>query len=155
MNTRIYLDLEDTIIREWYQPDVINVDRINRWLDTCFRERPTEIVIFSFAIWNEQDKKNFRDYKIKALVEDALSVEIVDWPSIQDLRKVIEPWSKVVYEDDREFALIEGKAGAFVKMCLANGFSGNYILIDDAVPDQTIVDHGLGLTMRLLPVSAI
>ena len=48
-----FFDLEETIIRSWNDPILINKDRVTRFIE---ENGIKEITIFSAAIWHENDK---------------------------------------------------------------------------------------------------
>ena len=129
-----FLDLEQTIIASWDAPDLINVQRIRQFL---LRNRADEVRIFSFAIWDENDKRKF-DNEIKPVIQRALDLPIVSWPSVQDMMRADFNHTGVRFEEGHEvseFIQLRGKEqGFFNYVCNQYEFD-RAVLIDDVVPD--------------------
>lgn len=151
---KIFLDLEDTIIKLWDDPQLVNVQAINSFLTMLAHDRPRveTISIFSFAIWDDKDRAAFVDRHIKSTVEQALNVTVDEWPSVEQMQQIIEKWSGFKFFDRMDFMQLHGKHDAFIKMCIAREQNVHCILIDDAVPHRTVVDHDRQLDIELMPV---
>jgi hypothetical protein len=152
---KLFLDLEDTIIKSWDNPTLINVDAIREWIDQSFETDDVTISIFSFAIWNEKDKADFVSRGTRAAIEKALNVEVTEWLSVEEMQQIIEEWSGFRYVDRTDFMQLHGKHDAFIKVCLAREEKTTCVLIDDAVPHRTVIDHARELTIDLLPVQML
>jgi len=50
---------------------------------------------------------------------------------------------------------LHGKHDAFIKVCLARDEKNTCVLIDDAVPHRTVIDHARDLTIDLLPLQVL
>lgn len=161
--TKVFLDLEDTIINSWDDPTLINVDSIREWLGGrewvgghFDRPRTTSVSIFSFAIWDEKDKQDFVRSGLKLAIERALLIEeIVEWLSIEEMQRIVEEWSGFRFESRIDFMQLHGKHWAFTKVCLAREQNTTCILLDDAVPHRTTFDHERQLTIELMPVQLL
>jgi hypothetical protein len=151
---KVFLDLEDTIITSWEDKVLINVDAIHAWLDSRLDDHRT-IQIFSFAIWDDKDKKHFVDSGMKTMIEKALNVEVTEWLSIEEMQQIVEEWSGIRFLDRLDFMQLHGKHWSFIKVCLAREQNHRCILVDDAVPHRTTFDHTRQLTIELLPVQTI
>jgi len=154
-NIKVFLDLEDTIINSWLNPTLINVGVIRAWIDSMVETDDAEISIFSFAIWDDKDKADFVGTGVKASIEKALNVKVVEWLSVEDMQRIIETWSGFRYVDRTDFMQLHGKHDAFIKVCLARDEKNTCVLIDDAVPHRTVIDHARDLTIDLLPLQVL
>jgi hypothetical protein len=152
--TKVFLDLEDTIITNWDEALLTNVNVITRWLESLLDSRRT-IQIHSFAIWDEKDKVHFVESGMKAMIEKALDVEIIEWLSIEEMQQIVEEWSGFRFSDRIDFMQLHGKHRSFEKICLARERDCRCILLDDAIPHRTIVDHERNLTIGLVPLHLI
>lgn len=154
-NIKVFLDLEDTIINSWLNPTLINVGVIRTWIDSMVETDDVEISIFSFAIWDDKDKVDFVGTGVKASIEKALNVKVVEWLSVAEMQQIIETWSGFRYTDRTDFMQLHGKHDAFIKVCLARDEKNTCVLIDDAVPHRTTFDHERQLTIELMPVQLL
>ena len=68
----LFLDLEDTIITPvmdgWFNTHLINVEKIKRIMADF---NPDRLHLFSFAVWNEEDLKQF-NLGTRPMIENAL-----------------------------------------------------------------------------------
>jgi hypothetical protein len=150
MTTKVFLDLEDTVISSWDFPVPINIQPIRDWLDSI--GKTPQVHIFSFAIWDASDKAKFLHDGMKKMLEQELNAEIVEWLSVTEMHDIVEEWSGFKFESRMEFMQFLGKHDAFIKLCLAREQRSRCVLIDDAIPNRTVCDHDRGLTIDLLPV---
>ena len=87
---KVYIDLEQTVIESW--------DRIKAVPKACAQIRKfckeynvSEVSIFSYAIYDETDKEEFRTNGITNLIESELGVKCDPYaPSIEDFQKAAE-----------------------------------------------------------------
>lgn len=143
VDTVCFLDLEQTIISIWTDPVLCNVGKIRSFLE----ENDIKTVgIFSFAIYNYNDQVIF-EREIKPMIERALGVTVLTWPSVQDQVKADQEFTgRRSYSDFEihDFIAYRGKQDAFRNYVLSKLSKYQFrraILIDDVVPDQTIVDR--------------
>lgn len=129
---KLFLDLEETVIRSWTNPTLCNVHKIRQYIQKI---RVSEISIFSFAIYNNEDKDYF-ERNIKEHIETALGVDIMEWPSVDEINSVFFN-NYGIHFDRHEFINIWGKSRAFTDYCKATQ-SGVCILIDDVVPNELL-----------------
>ena len=149
---KLFLDLEETIITNWSESVLVNAGAIKEWIDQMFETDRVEVRMFSFAIWNDLDKLHFEMSGMKAMIERALDVVIVEWLSVDEMRKIVEEWSGIQYFDTTDFVSMNGKHGCFEKVCLARETNAECTLIDDVVPDRSIIDRTRNLEIHFVPV---
>ena len=139
--TRVFLDLEETIIESWGNPVLVNHQRINKFLKKL---DITHVGIFSFAIWDENDKRNFDRFGIKDTIENALEVRINNVLTIPDIAKEVF-WKQGMVISINEFITIWGKQRAFIDWAMMqprfDEGDMEFILIDDVVQNLTILDR--------------
>lgn len=162
--TKVFLDLEDTVITVWNDPYLKNTRKVREYLTTIPQFDGT-VAIFSFAIYNTYDQGVF-EQTMKQWLEDALGVSITEWPSVQDVAKASQRLTGVRWFDGdvmnrvdvNEFISIKGKAGAFEDFCLdghKKGDNTHFVLIDDVVPNKTMIYHNRGLVIDLVNVDLL
>lgn len=133
------------MVEGWWKVELINIDKIKAVM-TKFQ--PHFIHIFSFAIWNEQERDKF-SAAVRPLIEKELGMPLSLVPTVDD--DIIPVCCKVMNlatstVDFQEMSNFWGKAGAF-RLCMRNMFSktsqhgiiGEVMLLDDAVYDETFM----------------
>ena len=149
-----FIDLEQTIIESWDNPNLINVQRISTWLK---QERADELRIFSFAIWDDKDKRKF-DNDIKPAIQLALDLPVVSWPSVQDMMRADFNHTGIRFEEGHavsEFIQLRGKEqGFFNYVCNQYDFD-RAVLIDDVVPDLTRAHRIKGWSVEFWNVDSL
>ena len=149
-----FLDLEQTIIASWDDPVLINVDKISAFLK---QNRADEVRIFSFAIYDDKDKRKFDD-TIKHDIQRALDLPVLTWPSVQDMMRADFEHTGVRFEPGHEmteFIQLRGKAqGFFNYVCHHYNFD-RAVLIDDVVPDLSFTHRKKGWTVELFNVDSL
>lgn len=145
----IWLDLEETIINNWDDGLLINVSRIKRWLD--INDAKT-INIWSFAIWTKEDKEFFITSGMKGVIERVLEREIIEFPSVEEMRAFVYDYERITYDSQREFMTLNGKRWSFMKYCMAHQIGLHSILLDDAVPNLDIYDRKTKTNIQLYNV---
>ncbi len=149
---KVWLDLEETIINNWNDGLFLgHVHKIKKWLDD---NEIKEINIWSFAIWNDKDILDFESH-LKKQIELALGRPIVLYPSVEQMQKLVYQYEHTEYDSVWEFMQLNRKNWSFIKYCLGHHKDCKCILIDDAVPNQTLVDHDINLTIRLINVLSL
>ena len=129
-----FIDLERTIIPDWENRFLINAQSIRKFLKD---RQISEIGIFSFAIYNEDDKRDFES-NIKPMIETALDVNVVQWPSVIDMIRINTTNWNPRMANVGEFIKTNTKDNAFSRYVQKTCQFKTAILIDDMVSDLTI-----------------
>jgi hypothetical protein len=145
----IWLDLEETIINNWDDGLLMNVSRIKHWLDVL---EVKEINIWSFAIWNQDDKDFFVTSGMKGGIQRVLERDIIEFPSVEDMRAYVYEYERIKYDSQSEFMSINGKRWSFIKYCMAHQIGQHSILLDDAVPNLDVYDRKTKTNIQLYNV---
>jgi hypothetical protein len=154
MTTKLFLDLEDTIITVWHDPVLINVQKIRKWMDSQV-DLNRNIIIWSFAIWNAKDEDHFRDSGMKSMIEQALDVNIILWPSVDVMASINTKFTSLRWEDRTDFMQLKGKHDSFRDWCRLNETNCRCVLLDDAVPNETLIVHNKSLILDLINVDIL
>lgn len=146
----IFFDLEETLILSWTNHYLCNRNKIIKFLDFYDIK---EIHIFSFAIWNDDDKQYFNT-EIKPFIEDSYKVCILSAPSVQEMRRSDTELTGIQYDSITDYVSIRGKVGAFENWVQAAvGLKRNHnVLIDDVVPNKTIINRSVGYKIDYINV---
>ena len=145
---QIWLDLEETIIDNWNDGYFLSkVTKIKNWLNT---KQIVDINIWSYAIWDEDDKLYFQKF-YKIPIEDCLGYKIIEYPSVKDVQNFVYDYEKIRYESRTEFMTFNGKFLSFMKygMTLKDK---HIVLIDDAVPLSKLEFPKINVTIETLNV---
>lgn len=157
---KLFLDLEETVIRSWSNQTLCNIGKIKNFLDTNPGVDRHDVRIFSFAIYNEADRKEF-ERDIKPMLERGLNITVTEWPSVMQIAELDQRLTGCRWMDADtmggldicEFIAIRGKPGAFENYIWAEGEDGeSYVLIDDVVPQRSIIDHRRRIQIDLINV---
>lgn len=159
MTTTLYLDLEGTVIKGWDDQVLMNVRRLRDLLSNNPDIDRRDVRVFSFAIYNDKDKDEFVRF-IKPMVENALDVTITQWPSLYDMAVASQKLSghRWVDQDDgsmdvHDYISIVGKVNAFEDwVTYYHGDGSRVMLVDDIVPNKTVLNHSLGLQVDFVNV---
>lgn len=149
-----FIDLEQTIIESWDNPNLINVQRISTWLK---QERADELRIFSFAIWDDKDKRKF-DNDIKPAIQLALDLPVVSWPSVQDMMRADFNHTGIRFEEGHavsEFIQLRGKEQGFFNFVCNQYDFDRAVLVDDVVPDLTRTHRIKGWSVEFWNVDSL
>lgn len=146
---RVFLDLEGTIIDMWDNPVLINVDKIR---DFLAKHNVSEIEIFSFAIWDENDVNAFDD--IKESLEKNLCVNIKTTHPLNDVSKIVNKFNHFQLKAI-ETASLWGKARSFEDFIDATHENSHCILIDDIIPMKRIENKDTGNIIELINVDSL
>jgi hypothetical protein len=122
----------------------MNVNVIKRWLDAL---EVKEINIWSFAIWTKEDKEFFVTSGMKEAIERALERDIVEFPSVEEMRAYVYEYEHITYDSQREFMTLNGKRWSFIKYCMVHRIGQHSILLDDAVPNLDVYDRNTHTTI--------
>jgi len=149
---KVFLDLEETIIESWSNPLLMNVGKIGNFLHTAGVE---EVGIFSFAIWNEQDRIDFVKRGIKQAIEISLGVTIKEILTVPNIANEVF-WKTGLRMDINEFITIWGKQRAFIDWALITQRNEKrVILIDDVVRNIDVIDRDRNLLIELINVEKL
>lgn len=152
----IFLDLENTVIESWdcLVPMQDNINAIEKYISND----DSIIGVFSFAIWDSHDVSVFmRDvYPLLPILTERLGIVM----HMDDLKKKLseEFHVTVVDEDFVTFLRKEYAFEIYVKFLVDAGLSENeFVLIDDVVPDRTVIMkvRGKDITVRTVNVKTI
>ncbi len=148
----VYLDLEETVINNWHDGLIIySCKKVSKWLDKNLSPKIDDLNIFSFAIYNDEDKETFHK-----ILEPMLTVEMGYFfdkvLTVDEIKKIVERNEKFSYEDRLEFVQLNGKQWSFIKYCRAVHKNCECYLIDDMVENMTVKYDDIGLTIHLINV---
>ena len=147
LKTKIFLDLEETVIDTWGSSLLVNTSVVRGFL----RDNDAkEVSIFSFAIWDNADKEHFVDSSMKHMLETALEVKIVEWLSVDEIIKINAPGT-----DRIDYISWEGKARAFYALCKNREYDTTCMLVDDTVDSEVLTVHDKRLEIKLIPVQRL
>lgn len=133
----LFLDLEDTVIDSWWNPVLVNVEKIKRMIGEV---SPQKIHIFSGAIWNEDDKQRF-SANVQADIEKSLGIKIDSVISMADAINV-SSWKTFSFSCISEALILVGKFKLFEDYCELNMGGHECVLLDDQCPSKTIFYNG-------------
>jgi hypothetical protein len=161
MKKILFLDLEDTIIEPvltgWHNFIPKNMDEIKRFIQ---EEKFEEISIFSFAIWDQTQKKQF-EKSCQKWLEKELNIPFTMVPTIDDeilqsccKQKKIHPQT-IDFKDIVDFW---SKDLSFI-LCIKDWFQNekdvDILLLDDAVEDMDIHIKQNNMMIRLKNVDRL
>ena len=132
----MYLDLEGTIIKDWFNKDkIIN----ERGIRNLLKEHLiTEIGIFSFAIYTVEEVREFKE-QLQETLENLLGVKIV---KVLTLPEIMSITSKVEYLSIYDFLRHNDKYSTFHRYCKSKHKGEMSMLIDDMVPTSCLTLAG-------------
>lgn len=158
--TKLYIDLEETVIGSWQDQVLVKSHKLEQLLAANPDLDRTDVRIFSFAIYNQKDKDEFaRD--IKPMLERRFGITITLWPSVAEMAEADQLLTGCRWLDAdtmggldiSEFINIRGKAGAFENWVWFHGVNGErYMLLDDVVPQRVIYDRKRDIQIDLVNV---
>ncbi len=143
MARHLFLDLEDTcitpVVNGWANSDIINQKKIRKWIEVT---KPDFVNIFSFAIWNQAEKRKFNN-DLRPELERELGIKFnlvltVDDNIIPTCCRVMGLHPDMV--DFQEMYNFWGKQGAF-RLFMQDFVKDNpteFTLLDDVVFDEDI-----------------
>lgn len=160
MQTKVWLDLEDTIIDLFDSArgnNLVNIEPVKQWL---FSIEAVKFGIFSFAIWTDVHKKQF-DLSLRRRIETTFGL-VTEVLSVEEMASIVSSFTGVRFGVDEDhpnlisdFININGKHDAFIKVCLARERNCTCFLLDDVVPNRTVIDHDKNVTIHLVNVKKI
>jgi len=157
----LFLDLEDTVIepvmKGWHNTGMINEEKLKKFIADY---NPDSIHIFSFAIWDEDQKGKFMGHT-KMMIEQALGIKITGVPTVEDIihnvcRVQGIPPSSMDFDDLSTFY---GKQHSF-HLCMRHLYAGNstpveLTFLDDAVYNEACVWPDIQVTLRILNIDTL
>lgn len=151
METRVFLDLEETIIHSWDDPRLMNVDKIRSFLE---EKQVSEIQIFSFAISHDKDLEIF-NLHMKEVIERVLNVKITKVFTVEEVCLIIRK-NFGAFWDPFEIPLVWGKQKAFIDVCTATASKGSTcVLIDDMVENTITKNFTRDITIQTLNIKQL
>lgn len=129
---KVFLDLEDTIITDWFNSELKNFHAVKTFLK---EHQITNVWIFSFAIWDARDADIF-DRKMKSWLEREYEIEIDGVVTVDEMEKTIL-WKQGMEFTTSEFLSVWGKQRAFHDYITLTQPEGEFLLIDDMVQSST------------------
>lgn len=142
LNT-IWIDIENTLVESWDINLPINIEKIDNIIK---KFSPCNIGIFSFAIWNDENKREFNE-KFKNDFQTRLNCIIDDnmiptkMKLFNDIRNANIPEISLIPQSNftfMDFCDFWNKERAFVDWIRLTNKTGTHILIDDFVQNATL-----------------
>ena len=127
----VFLDLEETVIKSWHERSPVNLHKVQHTLKLLDAK---QVTIFSFAISDDKDKETFDQENFKCALEKMFEIEIIAFPSVQEIMKVCMKHTGNHFEQ-HEFLSVWGKYRAFHDYCSAKHSGESSVLLDDVVHD--------------------
>jgi hypothetical protein len=156
----VFLDLEETVIESWHSPYYTNIQKVRKWLnDNAVKEAG----IFSFAIYNDPDKRRF-EQEMKAGLSDVLGISLTTWPSVLDMIAVDTKHTGVRWitsaatasVDSIEYVNMRGKQQGFINYVNeVLPHARRIALLDDIVDDLTLTYRDTGREITLVNVTKL
>lgn len=150
MDTLLFLDLEETVIESWQNPLLCNISKVKKFLADFDTK---DVRIFSFAVWNENDRREF-DFSIKGLLERAFDVNIVWCPTLEEITKEVASFTGCRWEL-HEISSVWGKHRTFIDFCTSQFSDIECVLLDDVVPNLELFNKDKNLKIRLVNVTQL
>lgn len=149
MAINVFWDLEETVIESFDDPRLVNQERM---VELVHHFSTKAIVIFSFAIWNLDDKALF-ECKMQPLLECLYGIQIADVLLVPDVNRMYSKKTSI-FLDDTEFTALMGKHGAFVEYAkIMTKGNDTFVLIDDAVDNASFHFRDTNTTVHLVNVT--
>ena len=147
----IFLDLEDTVIDNWFSGNPVNIEQVRFFLKMCDVK---EVHIFSFAIWFDNHVEEF-NRRHKGMLEDLLDVKITAAPHVTEIMEADFTFTGLHIENVTEFICLRGKHDAFLNWCLTQHAGEHNVLIDDIVPNRVTIDFDTKTKIESINVANI
>lgn len=147
----LFLDLEDTVIDNWTSGNAVNTVRVRNIIKAV---RPTEVRLFSYAVYNKSDVDTFNTIYRKWL-EDLLGIKFEDEVfCVDDLFQMCKR-DGVFYESIHDCMSLLGKAHGFQRFIeMSPEYKDCVItLVDDVVTNKTFLYHDRNMTINYIDVN--
>jgi hypothetical protein len=154
METKFFFDLEETLITNWHDPLLCNVQKVRKFIAD---NNVKQAGIFSWVVWNQADVDVFNK-TLKTWLEGVFEIEFTEIVPKNDAVRVVCFAKSLKHDDDLDLidiASIFGKHGIFTEWCLATQRDCICVLLDDVVPDRMTVDHATGVVVQLVNVDKL
>lgn len=155
MKKIVFLDLEDTVIDEFWKGAgacLMNIDRVRAFLA---REKPDGVQLFSFALAGDDTVEQFR-LGLEARLSEALGV-VFDPAAPFTTATLFRLCRRhgTVFEDEHECMLFHGKELGFQRFIeMSSEFDDTeVVLVDDSVDLKEIRLPRRNLTIRMVNVN--
>ena len=149
MPTKIFLDLEGTVIATWDDRVLCNIERVKSFLGDV-----KEVHIFSATIWDDKDKRTFAE-EIKPILEQVLEVSIMTWPSMEDVWRTTT-WKGTRFENVQEMIALIGKKRMFEDWCFQKEPpKTTCVLVDDMFGNTTLINEDLKIVVKTVDVNTL
>ena len=146
----VFLDLEQTVITTWDDGYLANTTQVREFLAA---QGAIQFTVFSFAVWNEQDQRDF-DRRHRRVLEKALDCRVAACPSVADFMRVDTALTGVRFDSLTDYISIRGKVGAFTNWARFYKLT-HALLVDDVVPNVDILDRDTGHVIRFVNVDSL
>ena len=127
----VFLDLEETVLNNWAEGYLINSAKVRDFLQS---HNADGFHVFSFAVWNDDDKAEFRKRHQNAL-ERVLECPVLSCNSCDDFMKADTKFTGLRFDSLTDFINVRGKVGAFMNWTASNHAGTTNFLVDDVVPN--------------------
>ena len=138
--TKIFLDLEMTLIYDWFEDRSIIDNNIKIIRDFADEYKHIEkFYLFSMAIWSREDVEKFDNSRLKKELELSLGKEL-ECIYMEDIYKKILKNNNIlinVYFSD--IFMFEPKTNFFIEWIRDTNQKGEFILFDDTVEDSEYI----------------
>jgi hypothetical protein len=155
MRKVVFLDLEDTVIDEFWRADnarLMNIERVRAFLAA---ERPDSVQLFSFAIASSATVEAFqRSFEARLAVALGVTFDLAAPFTTDKLFRLCRRHG-TVFEDEHECMLFHGKEMGFQRFIeMSEEFDDTeVVLVDDSVDLKEIRMPRRNLTIRMLNVN--
>ena len=155
MRKVVFLDLEDTVIDEFWRADnarLMNIERVRAFLAA---ERPDSVQLFSFAIASSATVEAFqRSFEARLSLALGVTFDLAAPFTTDKLFRLCRRHG-TVFEDEHECMLFHGKEMGFQRFIeMSDEFDDTeVVLVDDSVDLKEIRMPRRNLTIRMLNVN--
>lgn len=146
----IFLDLENTLIVDWFDPTPINHSKFEKFICKHFFGMNTEdfadghkvpVTIFSWAIDNQNDIESFNKV-IRGIIEREFPIQIENIITRSHALSVAGRFmNRPILDLDDELLL--GKERIFFEFCRGSDLQGRVVLFDDTASNLTLMHNSL------------
>lgn len=154
----VFLDLEDTVIDTFADGNLVRTAVVRRFLA---QERPQRVALFSYALWDERDRRNCERRLVLGLQESlGVALDLTISPTIDDLRRIVERTRRMAagsLSQQDFFDWFGRKEEGFIQFArFGPGFEGQtLVLLDDMVPEMELRMPASDLIVRTVPVQSL
>lgn len=163
---QLWLDLEDTVIHPvtngWGNTQLMNIAQVKEFIGEF---KPDELHIFSYALWNPFELRQF-NHSVRSFLEERLGLPISLTPLVDDeivpgcCRVMGISPERVTFSDASDFWSKQEGFRLFMRHLHSNtwketGVAVDVVLLDDIVIDETWVFPKLHLSGRTLNIDTL